>query len=86
MKKTTYILGVASGLVLAQSWKFLVREGVKVGVKVGRGIKRVSAETLEDIEDASAEAMQDLAEEEEAARETEIREAGRRRRRPAPAT
>ena len=85
MKKTTYILGLASGVVLAQNWKFLVKEGVKVGVKVGRGIKKVSAETLEDIEDASAEAMQDLAEEDQVARENELSAAARRRRRPAPA-
>jgi hypothetical protein len=85
MKKITYILGLASGVVLAQNWKFLVKEGVKAGVKVGRGIKKVSAETLEDIEDASAEAMQDLAEEDQAAQENELHGAARRRRRPAAA-
>jgi hypothetical protein len=86
MKKTTYILGLASGVVLAQSWRVLVKEGVKLGVKVGREVKKVSAETLEDIEDASAEAMQDLAEEDQVARENELRGAGGRRRRPAEAT
>jgi len=84
MIKKNYMLGLASGVVLAASWKFLVKEGVKVGVKVGRGIKKVSAETLEDIEDASAEAMHDLEEEENAARESERQDAGRRRKRPTP--
>ena len=66
MKKSTYIFGLASGVVLATFWKSIVREGVKIGVKVGREVKRVSAETLEDMEDATAEAMQDLAEQDQA--------------------
>ena len=73
MKKTTYILGLASGAILALNWRLLLKEGIKVGVKVGREVKRVSAETMEDIEDAKAEAMQDLAEEEQAARGSEHR-------------
>jgi hypothetical protein len=69
MKKTTYVLGLASGVMLALNWKFFVKEGVKVGVKVGREIKKVSSQALEDLQDAKAEALQDLAEEEKAARE-----------------
>jgi len=83
MKKTIYILGLASGVILAQNWRFLVKEGVKIGVKVGRGIKKVSAETLEDLEDASAEAMQDLAEEDETVQENEQPNGRRRKRQPA---
>jgi hypothetical protein len=64
MKKTTYILGLASGVVLALNWKILLREGIKISVKVGREVKRVSAGALEDLQDAKAEAMHDLAEEE----------------------
>lgn len=83
MKKSTYIFGLASGVLLATSWKFLVKEGVKIGVKVGREVKKVSAETLEDLEDARAEAMHDLAEEEKAAHETEGENPeGRRKRKP----
>jgi len=63
MKKTTYILGLASGVVLALNWKILLRESIKISVKVGREVKRVSAGTLEDMQDAKAEAMHDLAEE-----------------------
>jgi hypothetical protein len=66
MKKTSYLLGLASGAILLYNWKFLVKEGVKIGVKVGREVKRVSAKTLEDLEDATAEAMQDLEDEEQA--------------------
>ncbi|HLK62413.1 MAG TPA: hypothetical protein VKU19_03180 [Bryobacteraceae bacterium] len=63
MKKTTYLFGLASGVALACSWKFLVKEGVKIGVKAGRQIKKVSEQALEDLEDASNEAMHELAEE-----------------------
>jgi hypothetical protein len=76
MKKTTYVLGLASGVILALNWKFFVKEGVKVGVKVGREVKKVSSKTLEDLQDAKAEAMQDLAEEEKTARESEEGNAG----------
>jgi hypothetical protein len=67
MKKSTYLVGLASGLVLAHSWKFLVKEGVKIGVKAGRQIKKVSEQALEDLEDASNEAMHELAEEDQKA-------------------
>jgi hypothetical protein len=60
MKKSTYLVGVASGLVLAHSWKFLVKEGIKVGVRAGRQIKKVSDQVLEELEDASAEAFDEL--------------------------
>lgn len=80
MKKTAYVLGIASGVALALNWRFLVKEGVKAGVKVGREIKKVSAKALEDIEDAKAEAMQDLAEEEKSARAKEHAEAGQSHR------
>jgi hypothetical protein len=76
MKKTTYLLGLASGVVLALNWKPILKESIKVGVKVGREVKRVSAETLEDLEDAKAEAMHDLEEEEKAARENAKHAAG----------
>jgi len=78
MKKTTYILGLASGVALALNWKLLVKESIKAGVKVGREVKRISAETLEDLEDAKAEAMHDLAEEEKNARENAKHDAGHR--------
>jgi len=78
MKKTTYLLGLASGVVLALNWRPLLKESIKVGVKVGREVKRVSAETLEDIEDAKAEAMHDLEQEAKNARQNAKNEAGHR--------
>lgn len=64
MKKSTYIVGVASGLVLAHSWKFLVKEGIKAGVRAGRQIKKVSDQVMEELEDASAEAFDEMQEQE----------------------
>jgi hypothetical protein len=83
MKKTYYILGLVSGAILVYSWKLLVKEGVKIGVTVGREIKKVSAATLEDIEDATAEAMQDMADQDQAGRDDEHQDTARRRTRPA---
>lgn len=65
MKKSTFVMGVASGLVLAHSWKFLVKEGIKVGVRAGRQIKKVSDQVMEELEDASAEAFDELQEQEQ---------------------
>ena len=62
MKKPVYIVGLASGLILARSWKFLVKEGIKAGVRAGREVKKVSDQVLEDLEDASAEAFDELQE------------------------
>jgi hypothetical protein len=78
MKKTTYLLGLASGVVLALNWRPLLKESIKVGVKVGREVKRVSAETLEDIEDAKAEAMHDLEEEKKNASQSAKKDASHR--------
>jgi len=60
MKKSTYLIGVASGLVLANSWKFLVKEGIKVGVRAGRQVKKISDQVMEDLEDARAEAFDEM--------------------------
>ncbi|MDQ3745103.1 MAG: hypothetical protein M3444_12035 [Acidobacteriota bacterium] len=60
MKKSTYLLGVASGLVLASSWKFLAKEGIKAGVLAGRQVKKISDQVMEDLEDARAEAFDEL--------------------------
>lgn len=60
MKKSSYLLGLASGVVAAAYWRTLLKEGVKGGVRVGRVVKRVSAQAMEEIEDANAEALSEL--------------------------
>ncbi len=61
MKKTTYLFGVASGVAMASAWRFLFKESVKAGVRAGRVIRRVSAQAMEEMEDANAEALDELA-------------------------
>jgi hypothetical protein len=60
MKKTTYLLGLASGVALACSWRFLAKEGIKAGVRAGRKLKEVSQMAMDDLEDVSAEAFDEL--------------------------
>jgi hypothetical protein len=66
MKKTTlFVGGLASGLVLSQTWKVLTKQGIKLGIKAGRKVREVSQQALEDIGDLRAEAAQELHKEEE---------------------
>lgn len=66
MKKTTlFVGGLASGLVLSQTWKVLTKEGIKLGIKAGRKVKEVSQQALEDIGDLTAEATEELHKEDE---------------------
>ena len=66
MKKTTlFVGGLASGLVLSQTWKVLTKEGIKLGIKAGRKVREVSQQALEDIGDLTAEATEELHKEEE---------------------
>lgn len=60
MKKSSYLLGIASGVVVTAYWRTILKEGVKSGVRVGRVVKRVSAQAMEEIEDANAEALSEL--------------------------
>jgi hypothetical protein len=62
MKKTVYLLGLASGVIVAQYWRVLFKESVKAGVRAGRVIRRVSTQAMEEMEDANAEALNELAE------------------------
>ena len=60
MKKTTFFVGVLSGVVLARTWKVLAKEGIKTGIKAGRKFREISQQAMEDIEDLTAEAAQEL--------------------------
>lgn len=65
MKKTIYLLGVASGVVATTSWRFLFKESVKVGVRASRVVRQVSAQAMEEMQDASAEALDELSRQEQ---------------------
>jgi hypothetical protein len=62
MKKTHFLLGLVSGVVLAQHWRFLAKEGIKGGIKAGRAMKELSQRAMEDIEDIAAEATAEASE------------------------
>ncbi|HYY97975.1 MAG TPA: hypothetical protein VE642_05250 [Pyrinomonadaceae bacterium] len=63
MKKRTLFVGLAglaSGVVLAQKWRFLVKEGIKFGLRASVVVKEVSQQAIEDIGDLTAEASQEI--------------------------
>ena len=64
MKKSTFWVGVVSGLVLARTWKILAKEGIKAGIRTGRKVRELSQRAVEDIQDLTAEATQELADQE----------------------
>ncbi|MBV9209353.1 MAG: DUF5132 domain-containing protein [Acidobacteria bacterium] len=69
MKKKTFLVGLVTGLVLAQTWRPLAKRSIKYGIKAGRKVKELSQQALEDISDMAAEATEELSEEEEEDRE-----------------
>jgi hypothetical protein len=61
--KTTWAfgIGVLAGVILCKKWQPIAREGVKAGIRVGREIKKLSSEVVEDFQDYAAEADAELA-------------------------
>ncbi|HVF55640.1 MAG TPA: hypothetical protein VM934_05795 [Pyrinomonadaceae bacterium] len=65
MKKRTFfagLVGLATGVVLAQNWRVVTKEGIKFGIKAGRKINELSQQAMEDVGDLAAEATQELSE------------------------
>jgi hypothetical protein len=65
MKKRTLfagLTGLVSGLVLAQNWRFLAKEGIKLGLRASVMVREVSQQAVEDLGDLAAEATQELSE------------------------
>ncbi len=63
MKKSTLfagLVGLASGVVLAQNWRVLTKEGIKLGIKTGIKVRELSQQAMEDIGDLTAEAAQEI--------------------------
>lgn len=65
MKKWLYLAGVVSGIVIAQNWKMLTKEGIKVSLRTGRKLKELTQQAMEDFEDVAAEAVEELGEQEQ---------------------
>jgi hypothetical protein len=65
MKKRTFFVGLAglaSGVFLAQNWRFLTKEGIKLGLRTSVMVREVSQQAIEDLGDLTAEATQELSE------------------------
>ena len=63
MKKRTFfagLVGLASGVVLAQNWRVLTKEGIKLGIRTGQKVRELSQQAMEDIGDLTAEATQEI--------------------------
>lgn len=68
MKKTLFVVGLLSGVVLSQTWKVITKEGIKAGIRAGRKFKELSEQALEDIEDIAAEAADEVSQQNQEAR------------------
>jgi len=64
MKKILFLAGLVSGVVLAQNWRVLTKEGIKAGIRTGRKLREISQQAIDDIEDVTAEAIDELSEQE----------------------
>ena len=63
MKKVLFFAGLVSGVVVANHWRSLTKEGIKAGIRTGRRLQELSHQALEDLEDVTAEATAEIVEE-----------------------
>jgi hypothetical protein len=68
----TFFVGIVSGVVLAKTWRPLTKKGIKAGIRAGRKIREVSQQAMEDVGDLTAEATEELIQEETIQEEQEI--------------
>jgi hypothetical protein len=66
MKKTLFVAGLVSGVVLTQWWRSLAKEGIKFGIQAGQRLSEISQKAREELEDVAAEATHELAQQEQA--------------------
>lgn len=60
----TFFVGIVSGVVLSKTWRPLTKQGIKAGIRAGRKIREFSQQAIEDLGDVTAEATEELIEEE----------------------
>ncbi len=61
----TFFVGIISGVVLSKTWRPLTKKGIKAGIRAGRKIREVSQQAIEDLGDVTAEATEELIQEEQ---------------------
>lgn len=63
MKKSTarFLLGLTAGALIGAHWRSLAKQGIQAGIVAGRKLKDVSEQAMEEIEDLTAEATDELA-------------------------
>ena len=66
-KKILFVAGLFSGIVIAQNWRTLSKGGIKMSIRAGRKVREISQQAMEDFEDVTAEALEELAREEQEA-------------------
>ena len=66
-KKVLFFAGLLSGVVIAQNWRVISKEGIKLGIRAGRKLSEASQQAVEDLQDVTAEALEELASEEQEA-------------------
>lgn len=75
MKKRTFfagVVGLASGVVLAHKWRELTKEGIKLGIRATHKVREISQQAVEDIGDLTAEATQEVSQQQSAEHDQEV--------------
>lgn len=66
MKKTLFVAGLVSGVVLSNWWRSLAKGGIKLGIQAGQRLTEISQRAREELEDVAAEATQEATQQEQA--------------------
>jgi len=75
MKKRTFfagLAGLASGVLLANNWRVLTKEGIKLGIRASYKVRELSQQAMEDIGDLTAEANQELSQQPNSEHDQEV--------------
>lgn len=75
MKKRTLLAGLAglaSGVFLANNWRVVTKEGIKLGIRTGQKVRELSQQAMEDLGDLTAEANQELSQQPSSEHDREV--------------
>lgn len=60
MKKVFFVGGLVSGVVLANYWRTVAKEGIKLGIQAGSKFGEIAQKAREELEDVTAEVAEEL--------------------------